>query len=65
MTDRFYRKDGCVFSITAETDEEFEAEAAEINKIFEAALIEATCVSWILFKKMTNGADEITNVEDS
>lgn len=35
---RFYYKDGYVFSLMAETDEEFEAEVAEINEDFEAAL---------------------------
>ena len=35
---RFYYKDGYVFSLMAETDEEIEAEIAEINADFEAAL---------------------------
>ena len=108
LKSRYYYKDGYIFFVLAQTDEEYEKEIASINENFDeaikrpfyadeinafrlvategdgfetvytcksailfaviggvalAVLIGVTSVSWILFKKKTNGADEITNAE--
>ncbi len=59
MTEYYYYKDGYVFTLMAETDEEYEAEVAYINENFDDAVASPFYATRInAFKQVAEGLDE-------
>lgn len=58
LEDYYYYKDGYIFNLIAKTDEEYEAEVADINENFEAAVASPFYASKInAFRQTTIGPD--------
>ena len=63
INQRYYYKDGYVFSIMAETDEEYEEEVARINEDFEEALNSPFYASKInAFRLVSEGIDGYASI---